>query len=112
MRDLLQITVSATITSLTLCAQTTGSIEGRVTNSVTGEALAGVNVRFLDRHSYVYGTTTDSTGSYRLTGLSDGDYQPEFRKDGFSEKSSDLFSENQFSHLSGFVPLRVDAIAR
>ena len=31
-----------------------GSIEGRVTNSVTGEGVVGASVRFLDRHSYVY----------------------------------------------------------
>jgi hypothetical protein len=96
--------VLATITSFTLCAQTTATIEGRVTNSVTGEAVGGVRVRFLDRHSYVYSTVTDSTGSYRLPGLNDGDYQGEFRKDGFSDNSG-----NPFSHISGFVPVRVDA---
>jgi hypothetical protein len=31
-----------------------GAIEGRVTNSVTGEAVGGVKARFLDRKSYVY----------------------------------------------------------
>jgi hypothetical protein len=94
----------ATITSLALCAQSTATIEGRVTNSVTGEAVGGVRIRFLDRHSYVYSTVTDSTGSYRLTGLNDGDYQGEFRKDGFIENVA-----NPFSHISGFVPVRVDA---
>ena len=84
--------VLATITSLTLCAQNTATIEGRVTNSVTGEAVGGVKVRFLDRHSYVYSTTTDSTGSYRLTGLNDGDYRGEFRKDGFSENTGNSSS--------------------
>ena len=64
-----------------LLAQSAGVIEGRVTNSVTGEAVGGVSVRFLDRHSYVYRTTTDSTGSYRLPGLSDGDYRAELTKE-------------------------------
>jgi hypothetical protein len=104
MSGLVNTSFLATITSLTLYAQTTASIEGRVTNSVTGEAVGGVQVRFLDRHSYVYSTVTDSTGSYRLTGLNDGDYQGEFRKDGFSDSSG-----NPFSHISGFVPVRVDA---
>jgi len=104
MSGLVNMVVLATITSLTLCAQTGATIEGRVTNSVTGEAVGGVRVRFLDRHSYVYSTVTDSTGSFRLTGLSDGDYQGEFRKDGFSDSSG-----NPFSHISGFVPVRVDA---
>jgi hypothetical protein len=110
-RSLLNTVVLATITSLTLCAQSAGSntgsdigsIEGRVTNSVTGEAVGGVSVRFLDRHSYVYSTVTDSTGSYRFTGLNDGDYQGEFRKDGFIDNFG-----NPFSHVSGFVPVRVD----
>jgi hypothetical protein len=91
-------------TALALCAQSTASIDGRITNSVTGEPVGGVSVRFLDRHSYVYRTTTDSTGSYRLTGLDDGDYQGEFTKDGFSENIG-----NPFSHVSGFVAVRVDA---
>jgi hypothetical protein len=63
MSDVLKTLVLATMTSMTLCAQSTASIEGRVTNGVTGEVVAGVDVRFLDRHSYVYRTTTDSTGS-------------------------------------------------
>ena len=69
--------VLAAIAPLVLCAQNTASIEGRVTNSVTGEAVSGVSVRFLDRHSRVYRTVTDSTGSYRLTAPGDvapGDY--------------------------------------
>jgi protocatechuate 3,4-dioxygenase beta subunit len=66
--------------------------------------VGGVSVRFLDRHSYVYRTTTDSTGSYRLTGLSDGDYRAELTKEGFSENNGD-----PFSHVAGFVPVRVDA---
>src|ERR1039458_2091860 len=103
MPDLLNVLMLATMTSLTLCAQSAGSIEGRVTNSVTGEAVGGVSVRFLDRHSYVYSTVTDSTGSYRLTGLNDGDYRGEFRKDGFSESTG-----NPFSHVAGFAPVRVE----
>jgi len=94
----------AAITSATLCAQSTGSIEGRITNGVTGEAVGGVSVRFLDRHSHVYRTETDSTGSFRLTGLNDGDYQGEFTRAGFSDSRG-----NPFSRVAGFVPVRVDA---
>lgn len=60
-----------------------GSIEGRVTNSVTGEPVSGVEVRLLDRHSIVFQTTTDSNGAYRLEHLADGEYSAEFSKDGF-----------------------------
>jgi hypothetical protein len=73
------------MTSLTVSAESTGSIEGRVTDGVTGEAVSGVEVRFLDQHSYVHGAVTDSTGSYRLTGLNDGDYSGQFTKEGFSD---------------------------
>jgi len=81
-----------------------GSIEGRVTNSVTGEAVGGVKARFLDRKSYVYESVTDSTGSYRLTGLGDNDYSGEFSKDGCSDTRM-----NERVHVSGDVPARADA---
>jgi hypothetical protein len=92
------------LTALALSAQSGGVIEGRVTNSVTGEAVAGVEVRFLDRQSYVYKTATDSTGSYRLTGLKDNDYFGGFTKDGFSE----LRAEGRGNHVAGDVPVRVN----
>jgi hypothetical protein len=78
-----------------------GSIEGRVTNSVTGEPVIGVKVRFLDRHSYVHDTVTDSSGSYRITGLEDGDYRGTFTKDGFADESRNL--NNPSYHVSGDV---------
>src|SRR5271154_3037933 len=89
-----------------LCAQSSGVIEGRVTNSVTGEGVGGVSVRFLDRKSYVYGAVTDSNGSYRLTGLADGDYRGEFDKDGFADESRNL--GNPPFHVSGNVPVWAD----
>jgi hypothetical protein len=96
--------VLAIMTSLALCGQSAGTIEGRVTNSITGESVGGVTVRFLDRKSRVFTTATDSTGSYRLTGLNDGDYHGEFTKDGFSENSG-----NPFFHVAGGAPVPVNA---
>jgi len=84
-----------------------GTIEGRVTNSVTGEAVGGVKVRFLDRHSYVHDTVTDPTGAYRLTGLEDGDYRGTFTKDGFVDDSRNL--GNPSFHVSGDVAVLVNA---
>jgi hypothetical protein len=78
-----------------------GSIEGRVTNSVTGEGVGEVKVRFLDRHSYAYDAVTDSSGSFRLTGLEDGDYRGEFTKDGFVDDSRSL--NNPSYHVSGDI---------
>jgi hypothetical protein len=84
-----------------------GSIEGRVTNSVTGEGVGGVKVRFLDRTSHVHDAVTDSNGSYRLTGLDDGDYRGEFTKDGFADDSRSLGGNPPF-HVAGDVPARAD----
>jgi hypothetical protein len=81
-----------------------GSIEGRVTNSVTGEAVGGVKVRFLDRQRYVHETLTDSTGSYRLTGLEYNDYSGQFTKEGFLDSR-----ETARYRVSGDVPVRADA---
>ncbi len=55
-----------------------GSIEGRVTNSVTGEPVIDASVRFIGAHSRVFSTSTDSTGTYHLTDLDEGDYRGEF----------------------------------
>ena len=82
-----------------------GTVEGRVTNSVTGEPIAGVGVRLLDRHSYVYTATTDSSGSYRLTGLGDGEYRGEFTHDGFQDSSPGA----PFVKAIGDVSARIDA---
>jgi len=98
------VAVLAVLIASALPAQSGGVIEGRVTNSVTGEAVAGVEVRFLDRQSYVYKTVTDSTGSYRIMGLKDNDYYGGFTKDGFSE----LRAEGRGNHVAGDVPVRVN----
>jgi hypothetical protein len=86
----------ALLTALSLHAQSTGTIEGRVTNSVTGQGVGGVKVRFLDRRSYVHDAVTDASGSYRVAGLDEGEYTAEFTRDGFSENS-----HNPFFHLAG-----------
>ncbi len=96
----------AAMTALTIYAQNTGAIDGRVTNSVTGEGVSGVKVRFLDRHSYVYDTVTDPTGSFHLAGLSDGDYRGEFTKEGFVDDSRNL--GNTSYHVAGGIAARAD----
>jgi hypothetical protein len=86
-----------------LCAPVFGgSIEGRVTNSVTGETGIDASVRFIGAHSYVFTTSTDSTGTYHLTGLDEGDYRGGFSKDGFSDGAGS-------AHVAGDTPAHVDA---
>jgi hypothetical protein len=48
-----------------------GEILGHVTDAATGEPLVGVTVSLIDKYG---GTITDTSGTYRLTGLSPGDY--------------------------------------
>jgi hypothetical protein len=92
------------------------SIEGRVTNSVTGEGVPGTKVRVLDRHSSVLEAVTDSSGLYRSTGLADGDYRVEFSKDGYSDNTSmtsplqQVMLAGGYLHASGDVPARQDAL--
>lgn len=82
-----------------------GSIAGRVTNSVTGEPVGGVEVRFLGAHSYVFSTTTDANGNYRLENLQDGEYGGQFSKDGFQ----DVRALAGPTKVSGDLAARADA---
>jgi hypothetical protein len=84
-------------------AQATGSIAGRVTNSLTGEGVGGVEIRFLDRHSRVFKASTDASGNYRLDGLDDGDYRGEFAKEGFAGSHP-----YEFFHVASGFPARQD----
>src|ERR1700733_2977252 len=97
---------TASMTALVVHAQSAGAIEGRVTNSVTGEGVSGVKVRFLDPKRHAYDTLTDAAGSYHLAGLSEGDYRGEFTKDGFVDDSRNL--SNPSFHVSGDTPVRAD----
>src|SRR5215471_9538494 len=72
-------------------AQTGAIIEGRITNGVTGEGVAGVSVRILNRKSRVFTATTDVSGSYRIEGLDDADYNASFARDGFIDTSMPYF---------------------
>ncbi len=92
---------------------TAASIEGRITNSVTGDPISGATVRVIDRQNYIFYSTTDTTGSYTLTGLKDGDYRGEFSKDGFNGMRAggtlaDVLNGGGWVHASGDVPARLD----
>ncbi len=88
-----------------------GAVEGRVTNSVTGEPVSGVSVRLLDRldrHSYLYTASTDSSGSYRVTGLDDGEYSGEFTHDGFQDNSHGTPSVKVTGDVSAHIDARLN----
>jgi hypothetical protein len=58
----MKLAVLACLSIVPLFAQGTGVIAGQVTNSVTGEGIGGVEIRFLDRHDYVFKGSTDASG--------------------------------------------------
>jgi len=74
----------------TLSGQTGGTVEGAVVNSVTGTGVAGVTVRLFTQQGAHYETTTDESGTYRVTGMSSGDYESRFEKTGFGEVETDF----------------------
>jgi hypothetical protein len=91
-----------------------GTIDGRVTNGVTGEGVSGALVTFLDRGSHPFKATTDSTGAYHLAGLDDGVYRGEATKSGFSQYRSgaslaDMVTGGGGIRVSGDVPAHMDA---
>ena len=57
--------------SLSLAYSNTGKVSGKVTDSITGNPLAGVNV-FLDNTPY--GAATDEFGEYIILNVPPGDY--------------------------------------
>ena len=62
------------ISFISLYAQETGSISGKVTDKKTGETLPGVNI--ILKGTY-YGASTDMNGSFRIKNISPGTYNME-----------------------------------
>ncbi len=60
--------------SLQLAAQNSAELKGKVTDSLTGEALIGANVILLSNNTMITGTTTDLEGEYYLSGIAAGTY--------------------------------------
>ena len=65
-----------------------GSIEGRVTNSVTQAGIAGVAVE-VQRIGVSQQAVTDESGMFRIANLPDGDYRFTYEKDGFDVPRTD-----------------------
>jgi hypothetical protein len=67
-----------------LPAQTGVTVDGTVTNRVTGAGIAGVSVTLFTRQAVRYQTTTDDSGAFRIPGMSPGSYQALYEKTGFT----------------------------
>ena len=61
--------------------QSTGTVNGNVTDGRSGEGLPGVNIQI---QGSSYGTTTDLEGHYNLEGLSPGEYTISFSMMGYA----------------------------
>jgi hypothetical protein len=98
------LTILAFATSL--FAQTPGgSVEGRITNSVTGEGIPAVNV-ILSSPVYLH-AYTDDQGAYRIEGVKEGEYRVALTRSGFirpQANQSDVWvrvSEDGTTRLDG-----------
>jgi hypothetical protein len=65
-------------------AQETATIEGVVVNKVTGAGIGGVTVWFWSSGTNSYKAVTDDSGTFHLSGLTEGDYSSSVQKTGFS----------------------------
>ena len=76
--------------------------------------MIGATVRAIDKKSYVFTGITDSSGTYHINALAEGDYRAEFSKSGFNdavmpERSLDnLFTASYGLHVAGDLPVRID----
>src|SRR5205085_8046579 len=81
------VTLLSLVTCTPLLAQTTGNLEGKVTDS-TGGALPGVTIEA--KSPALQGTRTVSTigdGTYRFALLPPGDYAVTFRLEGLAPET-------------------------
>jgi outer membrane receptor protein involved in Fe transport len=68
-------------------AQRTAALRGTVTDSLSGQPLAGVSVGLVGQPG---GTATDALGQFRLLGLAAGTYQARFGALGYKPKTSSV----------------------
>jgi hypothetical protein len=68
-------------------AQRTAALRGTVTDSLSGQPLAGVGVGLVGQSG---GTATDVLGQFRLSGLAAGTYQVQFGALGYKLKTNEI----------------------
>ncbi len=100
--DPTKLTLARLISAVTffappLCAQSAGSISGRITNILTGAGVEDVKVRAAclkggSTHCPDAGATavTDTVGAFRFSALPDGRYLMSAERDGFSSAQSTI----------------------
>ncbi len=81
LRPVLCLILLLSILSVAGFGQSTGSVQGRVTDAKTGEGLPGVNIHI---QGSSFGTTSNLDGYYQLSGLSPGEYTLSFSMMGYA----------------------------
>lgn len=65
-------------------AAQTGTMEGTVTDRVTGAGIGGVSITLFTRKAVRYQATSSPTGRFQVTGMQPGTYEARYEKDGFT----------------------------
>jgi hypothetical protein len=84
------VTGSLAAFSVAQDAQSGGTVEGSVINSVTGAGIGGASVVLAGNKAGRYEATSDAAGHFRITGVASGSYRPDVKRDGFASPSFDL----------------------
>jgi protocatechuate 3,4-dioxygenase beta subunit len=88
-------------------AQSAAVVEGMVTDSVTHAGIAGVSVT-LWRNQQSYKATTDSSGTFVISGVNPGEYNYRFEKDGYDPRELPAFGQPRL-RVGGAGTFRADA---
>jgi protocatechuate 3,4-dioxygenase beta subunit len=73
-------------------AQSAAVVQGTVTDSVSHAGVAGVSVT-LWRNQQSYKATTDSSGTFVVSGVNPGEYNYRFEKDGYEPQEFPVFGQ-------------------
>jgi protocatechuate 3,4-dioxygenase beta subunit len=73
-------------------AQSAAVVQGTVRDSVTHAGVAGVSVT-LWRNQQSYKATTDSSGTFVISGVNPGEYNYRFEKDGYEPQELPIFGQ-------------------
>lgn len=92
-----------------LVAQEGATVEGTVTNTATHAGLPGVKVTLWTQQAVHYDTTTDDSGSWRITGIKPGRYFSRFEKAGFTDPPQEgLLNLPALPIGAGGTPIHLD----
>ncbi len=60
------------------------TVEGAITNALTGAGIPGARVILIHNSQILYSTTADAAGNFRFEGLADGTYMLQYSAEGYA----------------------------